>query len=565
MGLVSLVSSAAPACGDGRVSTDEFGDTDGTGDPPADEVRTGLALERKVDVLFVIDDTASMAGAQSRLAASAEALIAAIGSETDVRVGFTDTDKGHLLCDAPAATAGQLRASSCWDRSASFVAEPPGTGSGFEQACAAHCPADIGVGLRTRATRTAEDDTPRPRPWLERRAGRTNLPPGIDFAQAFACMAPQGLRGCDYPAPLESMEQALARAQAPGDAQFGFVREDAALVVVFVTDGVDCSTNAVHEGQVFDPRLPIPDRTYWEDPQAEGPSPAVCWNAGVRCEGDGPTYPTCEAADFDPRGDVLRPWLDPEADAILRPIDGYGDRLVPLEWAAQAFDSELEVLIVVLGGVPEGHADGGPPIVYADAADPTQQIEYGVGPGCARPDGGLAAPPPVRLRELAERYDGDERPHLYSVCADSYAPDFSRLGASIYAMFSPSCAQRCQQDADPERPGLQVAMTLQREDSRSGRVDPVPPCDPGGALPSGADECYRIVGIEYAPTGVVRSTTLDGELDATARIDPSCIGEGANTEIRLVRGPGTAPRTAHYAMFAPPAEDPEATCPLGGP
>src|SRR5690606_40150767 len=57
----------------------------------------------------------------------------------------------------------------------------------------------------------AEDGTVAPRPWIERTAGRTNLPDGVSIAQALQCFAPVGNDGCDFQSPLEAMSLAFIR------------------------------------------------------------------------------------------------------------------------------------------------------------------------------------------------------------------------------------------------------------------------------------------------------------------------------------------------------------------
>jgi hypothetical protein len=55
-------------------------------------------------------------------------------------------------------------------------------------------------------------------------------------AGAFSCIAQLGPDGCGYEQSLEAMYRALDPAVNPG-----FIRDDAALAVLFITDEDDCS------------------------------------------------------------------------------------------------------------------------------------------------------------------------------------------------------------------------------------------------------------------------------------------------------------------------------------
>src|SRR5512135_1990238 len=67
--------------------------------------------------------------------------------------------------------------------------------------------------------------------------GRTTNYSGT-LDQAFSCIAQVGAAGCGFEAPLEAMKRALDGSR-PENA--GFLRDDANLVVVLLTDEDDCS------------------------------------------------------------------------------------------------------------------------------------------------------------------------------------------------------------------------------------------------------------------------------------------------------------------------------------
>src|SRR5262249_17054929 len=79
-------------------------------------------------------------------------------------------------------------------------------------------------------------------------SGVTNLPPGQDLAATFACMASVGDKGCGFEQPLEAAYRAL---HDPPPENAGFLRSEAILAVIYVTDEDDCS--APPDSTLFDP------------------------------------------------------------------------------------------------------------------------------------------------------------------------------------------------------------------------------------------------------------------------------------------------------------------------
>ena len=249
---------------------DPTGDSSGGTDGPV----MPLPTEREVDILFVIDNSGSMAEEQGKLATSIDALVAALDAAptpVDYRIAVTTTDNGNPWCGTTGPEAGQLRASSCRSRPTEFTFDGAVMVEGFEEACAAICP----EGMEQLAIADGA-------PWIDvqRSLGTDNV--GGAVVDNLRCMLPQGIDGCGFEQPLESLYLSVARFQDPADASFGFHRPGALLAVMIVSDEVDCSYNPSWDS-IF---LPEGDRTFWSDDSAASPSSAVCWNAGVACTED---------------------------------------------------------------------------------------------------------------------------------------------------------------------------------------------------------------------------------------------------------------------------------------
>lgn len=481
------------ATDDGSAASSTTGETDsldGTGGVPG--LPSWTTPDTDIDILLVLDDSGSMGEEQPRLVAALQAMLEVLDRpevHADWRLAITTTDGATPQCSTVAHELGRFVASSCRARSEDFVL--PGSGIDVTQsACFDLCPAEW-------------SEITLPSPWIERIDGVSNLPAGLGLHDAIGCLVPVGIAGCEYEAPLASMSRALAYAATPGEPESGFLRDDAHLWVVFVTDELDGSTNAGMDA------IWSPDggRVFWSDPTAAQATSAVAWNAGVACTGTSP-YEECHAADHGADG---RPVAADEADAaaVLTPLHRFVDELAAVRDAKRASFPDREVFVAVIAGV---RSDG--EVVYADAEDdPAYQLDFGIGPGCQSSSGD--AVPPVRLRELAEAFSPlASDPNLSSICAGSYDAPFELIATSIASQVEPACLPECAADSDPSTPALDPSCTIAQDGTTI-----LPPCAPDGALPSPEDDaCVLYV------TGDARS-------------EP-CIAAGTNLQINIVRRAG---------------------------
>jgi hypothetical protein len=289
-----------------------------------------------------------------------------------------------------------------------------------DEACLAVCKHEH---VDIQPSTTDFDPSPAPRPWIERIGGQTNLADDLTPDAALRCLLPQGINGCGFEQQLESMYKALRRAQDSNEASYGFLRDAAHLVVILVSDEVDCSHRVEHEG-IF---LPEGNKVFWSDPDNAYPTSALCWNAGVACSGGPGTYDECHAANKDEEGNPTD-----EDGAVFHPVSRYAGLLQEIENAKRE-TSQASVLVAGILGVPEGYEDGGA-IVYQDG-DEEAQLDWGIGPGCEGVTG--FAVPPVRMREVAERFEAEGRRNVYSVCQSNYAGAFAKVAQEILAHVGP--------------------------------------------------------------------------------------------------------------------------------
>lgn len=446
---------------DGSTSGGSEGDTTQRLDTPPDTDGPGcnadLECASKVDLLFVIDNSGTMGEEQLNLARNFGYLVERLETlevggrprPLDVNMMVTTSDFGNPACDAFREGGPEKGApvdTPCTDRLDRFRFEALDPPLFKEDVCTQACttgahPQDAFINFHTGTD-------------------ATNVVGG-DAAEALTCIGPQGVDGCGYEAPLESMLQALNegacwnRPDPTGCEMYDrpFLRPDALLAIVIVTDEADCSVKdygIMNDGTWFEPN---PNGT----PRATS---AVCWNAGVECDppdGSG-SYPNCRS----------------RTDDLLQPTSRYIDYLV----GHLRDNRSKEVVMLGILGVPPvtAHADTPPfqptaggvfDLEYRDWRDgihpdgdilpddaaagmdaSSKQHEFGIGPGCTGEDpmGGFTgqAIPPVRIKEVCEGLnftdgDGDEQVRccIESICDTDFSAAINCLTGIIADVIPP--------------------------------------------------------------------------------------------------------------------------------
>jgi hypothetical protein len=489
-----------------------------------------IALNREVDLLFVIDNTGSIAEEQARLTKAIAALIAPLEDgnvKADYRIGVTTTDSGNPRCPSAMTTpeGGNLVLSSCLDRV--DAGEFTFNSEDFSVACTDFC-AKRDSDLQVLPTSTAVDPQKVPRKWIERSGGTANVT-GADLVEALQCYLPQGVAGCGFESHLESMYLALAGAQSPQSKNnFGFLRDQAQLAVVIVSDETDCSYAPAHK-DVF-----TANKVFWNDPDVDvAPTSAMCWRAGVQCTGGAGIYSECHAENFDDQGD---PGAS-DSDAVLQSVGKYIDFVKSIEANKQKLDEKQRVKVSLLTGVPDGYETFDKEIAYADLPPNEDfQLNFGIGPGCVLGDPNLpeaSAVPPVREREFAEAFADSQQRRLYSLCQDSYSAALQTISKEIADAMGAACMPNCVRDVDPQTPVVDANCEL-RETDIMGDETVIPKCvEVNGVwtVPDGANLCYAQL---IDKTGSETVSKID---DMSA----ACLSEGFNLEFGFVRTQPPAP------------------------
>lgn len=484
------------------------------------------ATQRKIDVLLVLDDAgSSLWNDQTRMSAIGDAVLDSLDQTlADFRIGITTSDLGNPACGETTPPVGRLLFSSCRNRVWDFVDGD----EDVRQDCFAACAHDMIVADPTPLDDEDEEGAA-PRPWLEGNAGVANtgqIPP----REALGCLIPQGIAGCEFGQPLEALHTALDRMEDPEDPGFGFLREDAHLLVLVVTDGVDCSAQDV---SIFDPQGA---KTFWGDPGAMQATQAVCWNAGVACSGGPGTYDDCAPTDLAADGSPAD-----AAAGVLHSLSRYEARLAQVRADKLAVDPDLQVVVAGIAGVPEGYPNT--PLVYADADAPFLDA-YGIGPGCGSVDDAFAIPP-VRVRALAQAFapakQAKGESNLASACAADPAPGLDPVRAILPVGLEPLCVEACVQDHVTSVPGVQPECEVAWIDDDT--LVEIPHCGVSGGAPATVEDapiCYY---------------ELYGD-----QVTDECTGTGSNLQLGFLNGPGARPPGPIYASCEP-SGDPARDCP----
>lgn len=210
-------SGASGSFGNAKPSADAG---PGSGEPP---VPVGAGCD-KVDFLFVIDNSPSMEDQQAALIASFPGFIGAIQDTLTA-----DSDYHIMVVDTDAATRCQV--------SGGCAAEPPtrcmDPAGGY--ACTATydaCDSTLGAGVIQPTGEFASNQacaiTGGKRYIVE---GEANIP------ATFGCIAQVGTTGDNAEKPMDALLAALsATLEGPGGCNEGFLRDDAILVVTFISD-----------------------------------------------------------------------------------------------------------------------------------------------------------------------------------------------------------------------------------------------------------------------------------------------------------------------------------------
>ena len=340
-------------------------------------------LNRDIDILFVVDNSGSMAEEQGSLAANFPLFINVLNT---IEGGLPNIHLGVVSSDVGAGTGvggcvgngdnGQLQntahpAGSCTDLPSNGdafiqdVAVNPGTGN---------CPGN--------PDRDCNHDG--------------------DLAATFSCIAKLGIDGCGFEQHMESMRRAL---NGSNSFNAGFLRDEAYLAVIFIQDEDDCSTEdpAMFDATQNSADAPLGFLTSFR-----------CYEYGV----------DCETGNNDPRAPGPRENCFPREDSpYMYGVQEYADFLKGLK-------PQDEKLVIVAG-----IAGNSEPVVVG--TDPTAPTHPALVPSCESASG--KADPAVRLKYLLDQFP--DRNAFTTICNDDLSDALQLVAELLKKAIGNPCIQ----------------------------------------------------------------------------------------------------------------------------
>jgi hypothetical protein len=285
------------------------------------------------------------------------------------------------------------------------------------------------------------------------------------LAAAFSCIAELGAKGCGYEHQLQSIKAALSTFN-PGNA--GFLRDDAYLGIIILSDEDDCS--AQDDTPIFDADLPGQS------------SDLRCATLGHVCGGRSVPAtpfqaPLASCAPYQLHSDDVR------RDHLLEVAD-------IVDWVKAVKHGSLAHVIV--SGV----------FGWTDAPGATYSIAkgergLGVEPICQSANGSAA--PALRLKSFVDAFgaNGSWR----SICEGELAGALAGIGQKFADVLSRRCVPEPLVDVEPDLPGMQAeCAVVDRFGEGSGYKDvPVFACQGPGQ--EDGQRCWRTVEDTACPHG----------------------------------------------------------------
>ena len=399
---------------------------------PADITQTdsivGMGTQGRSDVLFMVDNSPSMDAMQAELRARFPQLIKTLsglnqGGSLDLHIGVVTSDYG----------AGDTAGGGC--------EASPGGQKGLLQT----------VGAAADATCLPPLNAPYISYQVDALGNVTsNLPSGQDVATTFTCMASVGAGGCGFEHQLESVYAALHNTNENS----GFLRDDAALAVVFVTNEDDGSAP--------------PDAKFYES--AADVSVFGAYDTfrqtrfAIECSDKLPPYgndavgtlSNCVGA---PQNVGLAYDISRYINMFTQPISGGGIKDDPSQIALLAIAAPATPVTLVL--VTSGTGLGVPP-------NPTYVPCGAIGTGCVERlehscqnsvDPAFFGDPAVRIDSVVNAATVHQ---LWSICGDTedQAPDFTQAMEGVGSEMALQAAGGCLPAAlvTPDTPSCNITI-----------------------------------------------------------------------------------------------------------
>jgi hypothetical protein len=271
-----------------------------------------------------------------------------------------------------------------------------------------------------------------------------------DIDQVFSCIAPLGITGCGFEHQLQSVRVALDPDLMPPENR-GFLREEAVLAIILLTDEDDCS--APSDTTLFDP-----SQTMVSDPL--GPVASFrCNEFGHLCAGQRP--PRTAISD-------LQDCHSAEDGRLIKVSE-----LVAFFKGLKANPNDVMVAAVT-----------GPATPYSITVQGSRREPLMV-PSCTSSNG--SADPAVRIHDFVDSFGPNGT--FLSICTDDFSPAMTRIGQEVARRASLECLAGRVADMDLGAAGVQAHCQVYDETTSDGLAlrQSIPACTTTASPP-----CWRV-------------------------------------------------------------------------
>jgi len=440
-------------------------------------------VSRAVDVLFLIDDSSEMARAQETLLRDFPTFITTLQNGPD---GVPDIHIGVISSDMGAGDGTVAGCNANGGKKGILQYAPRGTTT-----CAGS--------LQAGATYISDSGSVR------------NYTGNI--ADVFRCIGALGESGCGFEHQFAAILRALGADNMPAPAENGgFLRPEASLAIVILTNEDDCSAS---------PGVPLFDTAQNKTltSQLGPPTNFRCNEFGHMCRGE---HPNRNAPNNDAAAMVTY------TDCTSNDSEGYLWSVVDTANRIKALKTDAtRILVASISGQATPYVVRWRQPLSTDtscgaASCPWPEIAH----SCTSSNASWADPG-VRITELVSQFGA--RGLALPICSDSFAPSLQRVGEGINALLEPPCITGQLAD-DPAKSGLQPKCTVTAHTPQSNGtvVDSmVPSCADSGppcwTFTRDRPSCHGDAAIVYSPgpgAPQIKSVTTNCSLCVPGESDP---------------------------------------------
>jgi hypothetical protein len=348
------------------------------------DVSTEQNLKDQVDIIFMVDDSGSMAPKQALLQQKFPELIkvlddfAASGNKASYHIGVVTSDLGAPGISCGANKGGKL--------------QQKGAG-----AAASGCAGPTGANYII----------------YDQKTGMNNLPAGQDLPTTFNCMANVGDKGCGFESQIESVYRALHDPIAENQ---GFLRPDAILAVIWVTDEDDCSADPTSD-------------LFTANPAYGNLASFRCTRFGIKCDGTFP-LPATPQASFT----TCEPATTADGNKLTDMTKYYNFfTQSQAKGGVKANPHDVVLAAITASPTPFGTSQGTGTDICGQGVSTCTILSH----SCYLPtDMSIFGDPAVRLVSLVSKAQNNQ---ITSICDTDYKSALQGVGNKIVSALQPSC------------------------------------------------------------------------------------------------------------------------------